>query len=358
MPGYRDYQELGQRTGKAMAELEDWVEPHNGSLISSPGTQPQDRVIIERIGEAAALSIVGRLHDLHDADWVRVPEHRGRGAIKTFDYQYDANTASDGSNIIQVEAKGTDLGISSHITENAAAQKARIDAKKVKIREAEKEGKYSYIADLRYGIVTGLGQKDPLHCWLTDPPPGDDGDARLFRLMSRLRFMLDWISLIRPRSPLTASLATRVSALEQVQDPFELDSNPLRNSNGEEFHVEDISWFGEVSSMFSNMSRVADGPAVGTIIPSIKNQLIFIGVQSSLFRMAATQDFESILAYRDPGGTVHKTVRCIIPRGRALRMGLDRFVRNQDANHITFNASGDLHYSQGSSVFGFVVPVE
>ncbi|MDZ7759637.1 MAG: hypothetical protein U5L00_05225 [Desulfovermiculus sp.] len=305
-PSYRNYSELGLRTSRAAADLEDWVYHQDGTLVSAHDADPQDSAIIERIGEATALSVVGQVHDLHEADWDHMPEHRGRGGIPIFDYEHEVNIASDGNITVQVEAKGTHLGKSSGITKNVQAQKKKIDKKKAKIEYNEKINRYPYLVDIRYGVISAIGSKAPLQCWLTDPPAGDEGDSRRYRLMARLHFILDWISFLKPRSPFTASLTTLLSALEQLADPFELSSNPLLNANGEEFFVEGLDLFGEVPPILANMSRVTDGPTVGTVIQSTEGRLFFVGVQSSLFRMAATQDFESILTYRDLGGVVWK----------------------------------------------------
>ena len=74
--GYRNYTELGGKIGRAITDLTDWVQLDNCSLISVQDATPQDSAIIERIGEAAALSVVGQIHDLHEADWDRIPESR------------------------------------------------------------------------------------------------------------------------------------------------------------------------------------------------------------------------------------------------------------------------------------------
>ena len=65
-----------------------------------------------------------------------------------------------------------------------------------------------------------------------------------------------------------------------------------------------------------------------------------------------------VLNYRNHGGTISKQLHRVIPQGRAKRMEIldfhDESIR--DPSYIHFNATGLLHYSEGSVVFGIVTP--
>jgi hypothetical protein len=356
---YGSYSAIASRSERARSELDGWVTVEDESLVCAPDAVPLDRAVIERIGEAGALCLAGQIHDLHEADWQRIPIRPGPHGMPSFDYQYDQPTASDGTNVIQVEAKGSAVPDTSVLTDSAKKQKTRIDTKKERIRELETKGSYPYPADLRYGILSTIGRKGRLHCWLTDPPADGALDARRYRLLSRMQFMLDIFSVLNSRSPFTASLATRLAALHAMGDPNELDRIPLRRANGEPFEVPPYTRFGTPPSMFARMCRVTDGPAVGTLVRSSNGTLYFAGVQRTLYELAANQDFSTILEYREAGGSAVKRIECVIPKGRAKRMGLadlsDR--RGSSSGYVRFFASSLLHYSQGGIVFGVIDPL-
>ncbi len=355
--GFRDYSQLGSKIGHAAADLDGWVAPSDGSLGTVSDVEAQDRAITERIGEAASLCVASEIHDIHDADWDRLPEHRGRSGFATFDFQYDEVFASDGSNVIQVEAKGTSVEDTRILTPSMRTHKSNIDAKKRKIRQREAEDNYTYPADLRYGIICAIGHHGPLRCLLTDPPGENGADPRRFRLLARLQFMFNWISFLSGRSQLAASFATRLHALMELQDPFALAGIPLLRGNGRVYEIAP-PMFGRVPSMFAHLCRVRDGQAIGTLVRAANEQCFFLGVQRHIFEMAVTQDFEKVLLYKDPGGSIYKTLECVIPRGRAKSMNLEYLDRGNDerSGYISFNASGTLHYSQGGVVFGKVIP--
>lgn len=356
--GYRNYAAIGAHIDQALIELDGWVDYVDGSLVSACDAVPQDKAVTERIGEAGALCVASRIHDLHEADWQKIPEHRGPHSFPTFDYRFDTATASDGTYVIQVEAKGTAVEDSSILTASAKVQKARIDKKKERIQLLEAEDSYPYPADLRYGVLCAIGRTGRLRCWLTDPPSEGSPDARRYRLLARLQFMFDWISVLNGRSQLAASLGTRLLALYGLKNPFELEGMPLVRGNGEPFEIPRYARFERPQGMFAHMCRVTDGPAVGTLVKSPGGQLFFIGVQRQIYEMVARQDFEAILNYREPGGTTMKQVDCVIPWGRAKRMGIAEFDEEQRRDHayVRFRSSALLHYGEGSSVFGIVTP--
>lgn len=355
--GFRNYTQLGGRIHHAAADLEDWVVAHDDSIASASDIESQDRAITERIGEATALSVAGQIHNIHDADWDRLPEYRGRGAFSTFDFEQQVLSASDGNLIVQVEAKGTAPRDEDRLSVNLNKHASDIATKKDKIAQCEAAGKYPHPADIRYGVVTALTANTPLRCWLTDPPGDEGSDPRRFRLLARLDFIFDWISFLSGRSQFAASLATRLHALLAIKDPFVLAEVPLFRSNGEPFSSAPTR-FGGTPSMFAHLCRVTDGPAVGTLVKASNERLFFLGVQRHLFEKAATQSFDEILTYRDLGGSMHKTLDCIIPRGRARTMGIEYLHRgsSESTAYVTFSAAGTLHYSHGGSVFGIVTP--
>jgi hypothetical protein len=259
--------------------------------------------------------------------------------------------------IVQVEAKGTSVQDTSVMSRSVRTQKASIDRKKQDIRSREEANAYPHPADLRYGVITAIGKTGPMRCWLTDPAAEGPMDPRRYRLLSRLQAMFDWTSFLKGRSQFAASFATRLRTLNQLEDPFGLAGVPLLRGNGDPYRLASTV-FGAQPSLFAHLCHVSDGPAVGTLIPLPGAGLFFLGVQRHVFEKAADQDFETILDYRDPGGSVYKTIDCMIPRGRARTMGIESLHRGHNAGstYIEFQAEGMLHYSQGGAVFGRVTP--
>lgn len=354
-PGYRSYTELGQKIHKSISDLEDYVYLQNGSLISAPDVIKQDGPIIERIGEAAALSIGNQIHNIHEADWDKIPEHPGRKGFKTFDYSHEQLSASDGKHIIQIEAKGTSITTTTTITQNVRNQKLDIDQKKKQISSRESLRTYKYPADIRYGMICAIGKDGPLHCWLVDPPGEEGFSPSRYRLLARLQFFFDWISFLSSRSQLSASLGTRLIALQNIVDPFELSDIPLIRGNGERFNI-DAYLSGQNSGLSSHMCSVVGAPIVGTLLRISDRSLFFIGIQIYLFELAANQKFEEILRYRFTGGTRQSQVSCVIPRGRARTMEITHLDdgRYSDTAYIRFSAEGTLFSSEGGVVFGIV----
>jgi hypothetical protein len=360
--GYRGYVELGRKMARALNELEEWGLFVDGTLRSSPDAVPQDRVITERVGEAAALCLVNDIHHLHEADWDKIPEHPGKNGFATFDYQYPMSgvevSASDGERIIQVEAKGTAVRETSELTASVRTHKANIDGKKHRIWERERKGLYPYPAAIRYGIITSLGVSGPLRCWLLDPPIDGEAGPRRMRLLTRLRFLFDLLSFLMGRSQLAASIATRLAALHALDDPFVLDGIPLLRGNGEPFEVRPFDSFRNRQGFFANMTHVVDAPVGGVLMKLDEGHFFFLGIRESLVIMAVKQMFERMLEYDEACSSESKELHCVVSRSRARRMeieGLDTESRS-DSAHIRFFAKGQLHYSRGGIVFGVVRP--
>lgn len=82
----------------------------------------------EKVGESIGLSVINRIHDLHEADWDRIPIHSGIRGFQTFDFKSTLPmSASDGKTLVQTETKGTLIDDASEINANVRtlADKAR-----------------------------------------------------------------------------------------------------------------------------------------------------------------------------------------------------------------------------------------
>lgn len=351
-PGWRSYDELSQRLAVAMAELDGWIDFADGTIVAASDAVPQIPAITERMGEAIGLSVVNAIHNLHEADWERIPTHSGRNGFPTFDYvSAPPPTASDGELTVQVEAKGSSVADTADFQPSIRTQKQKIDRKKDCIAGA---ADYKYPADVRYGTIGAIGRSGTATCWITDPPSSGGMNARRVRLLSRMRFLLEWIAFLKGRSQLASALATRIRALERLEDPFVLDEVPLVESSGEEFAPTTTRW-GERSSFLTGLSRVTDGPIGGALIPLPETRFLFLGVQEEIFSLAASQRFRDLMTYDNIAVSAWKNIDCVLSRSRADRLGLSELASRTRGN-VRFQAEGVLHLSRGGLAFGVVSP--
>ena len=277
-----------------------------------------------------------------------------------FDYQH---MAANADYLIEVETKGSCIKqASTGHPESIRQHKKNISEKKIKIAERENKSGKKMGPCLRYGTIAaihhehGTGPK----CILVDPPD-DIGPIRpgVFRLLSRLHFLKDWISFISPRSQLTHALVMRIVDLEALADPFELNGVPLRKATGEAFSFGQFNPFtGKHSSFFANKSRVIDGPAGGVVLQISDRQCFFYGIREDLVELASKQAFEQLLSYKeDAAASVVKTVECRFTKDTFEDLILPEEISRsaeQSGNYVWFKLSGQLHYSQEGLVFGIL----
>lgn len=355
--GYRNYEQLGGKIDRALIELEDWIVFNQSSISVPKDVDPQLISITERVGESIGLCVINRLHNLSEADWDKIPEHPGRSGISTFDYQ----VASDGQNIIQLETKGSCVSDNSLKDSSISNHKSNIHEKKSKINTKKS---YPYPANLRYGTITVLDHrpKSIAKCWLVDPEPySTETPPEKLRLINRMRFLRDWISFLSPRSQFASALSTRVTDIESVSDPSELDGVPLRKGNGEELTIFPPStlWGTMGSSFYLNKSRVSDGPAGGVVVQLSRSAFFFLGIRDELPELAGKQDFSSIVNYKSEVGSISKTINCVFSDGRWNKLTLPPEMRDQvkeSGPYHQLTLSGKLHYNKDGLVFG-VLPI-
>lgn len=360
--GYRSFDELSQQIGSAYQDIEWGVEFDGKSIVSASDLDDdQDSGLVEHLGEAVALAVVNRIHGLTEADWDRIPANRGYGA--SFDYSHGDKQASDGEQPIQVEAKGTtSLGQPNRARARVSQQRTRIREKKTSIQELEGDGQYRYPASVRYGCVAILNTESTLRALLVDPE-GEDvvRSPEALRIVNRMIFLRDWISLVAPRSQLASSLSTRTAALLALEDPAVLDGIALRKANGEPFNYAPGFALGRGHiSILRNKSYVLDGPSGGILVQVSSNELYLLGIMEELVFLAESQSFSEILDYVREGGTVRKTVRCQFTDRQLKRMQLPDGFRERMAQfgpRYGIDLEGDLMYSPSGLVHGFL-PME
>jgi hypothetical protein len=355
--GYRDYQELGSKIGRAISDLEDWLDYNEISISVPNDIQTQVPGITEHIGESIGLAVINRVHGLVEADWDHIRELPGPRGYPTFDYEL----ASDGANIIQIETKGSCTVNNKLKSSSVSNHKASIDNKKERIKQSEQKSNYPFPANIRYGTVAVLdtSPRSIAKCWLLDPepevvrtPPGK------LRLINRMQFLHDWISFISPRSQLAAALATRLGDIQALSDPSELTNVPLRKGNGEDLVLESPDrWGYEGSYFYSNKSRVSDGPASGVAVQVSDSSFFFLGVRNDLAEIAAKQDFSAITSYEVESGRMTKKVDCAFSESRFEKLRIPEDLVKQakkSRGYYWIRLSGELNYSRDGLVFGLL----
>jgi hypothetical protein len=353
IPGYRDYQAIGYKLNVALAAIDECLDLNGVSISTPQGAKQQLNEISEHVGEAIGLGVANRIHNLTEADWDPIDQQRGPKASPTFDFQI----ASTGQKFVQVENKGSSVEDNRIISDAVRLQKARVAEKKAKLQELAKAGKDPFSTAIRYGTITVIDPRRDgrARCWLVDPPPDEiSQNPRVFRLLERMRFLFDWISLLSVRSPLAAALATRLADLSRMKDPFELDNSPLLHGNGEPFDLSPYNPPIDIHSrFFATKSKITDGPAGGIIVQLSEKALFLLGIRQDLVELAAQQNFENILSFKFPSVTIEKRVQCLISAGRARQMTLPPSVETETVEgYVTFLLDGRIHYSPGGLVFG------
>ena len=353
---YRTRSAIKRKLDVAESILDGCVVLTGRSICMPIDATVQLTEIAEHVGEAVGLSAIDRIHGLTEADWQVIPKHGGRGAPPTFDFEI----ASDGVQIIQLEAKGSSAEYNGALEPSVRAQKRRIAEKKRKLDVLADSNRDPHPAQLRYGTITVLDrrQNGNARCWLVDPEPEDLlSNPRAARLLSRVRFLREWISFLGPRSQLAAALATRAIDLETMRDPFELSNRPLLRGNGEPFEIETYDVQGRHPSFFATKPHVSDGPAGGTLLQASSGRVFFAGIREQLLVLAAEQDFEAIVGYEALTGVIEKSVECILSEARFLQLNLPREIQEtayRSHGYVRFTMDGALNYSPAGLVFGFL----
>ena len=330
--------------------LSDFVNLQNGLLYLSDEALMLPQYVTEYMGDSVALSVMNRVHGLTEADWVPIPRP---SEGKFLDYEL----ASNGTQKIQVEAKGSVVGDATAKSNSILNQRLSIERKKAET--GDRSG-----GSLRYGAIAAISSgPEALKCWLLDPSPDDDQrEPRDLRIVARLRFLHWIIWLVSPRSHVATALANRVRDVGTLRQPYELSGIPLANADGSPLEIRyNIVRYRAVAAFFGSRSRVADGPAGGVVIPVPKRDgFMFMGFREDLLELAAGQNFDEISTYSAPVASLRKRVLCTVAARefdtfRISEENLPGFRRS--GGYVYFELEGTLAYSQEGLVFG-VLPVQ
>lgn len=346
--GFDSYAAVASQWRDAVGELRGMAEFTDTSirLLQTEGTSTGS---LERLGEGIGLSVASELHELHQADWRRIPATTER---KTLDYWHPF-TASDGRSFVQVECKGSGVQDNLKKTPSVSNHKTSIKTKKLKATDRDRK------SSILYGTIAVLDDKpqSTARCWLVDPPSGVPDDPVRFKVIARLGYIAELVSFLGGRSSFASALRTRLAALEALPDIAPLTGVPLRTGAGLEFFTNTYSW-SDRHPWLQTKSVVADGPVGGQVVALNDRHVLFVGLQPVLLDLAATQDFRRIQDYRLDFGTVRKTLECVVPKARFANQFRDRMpdvkVAEGRDGYVRFVLHGDLHFCQSGFVWGLL----
>jgi hypothetical protein len=286
-PLFDSYDKLKKSKKDALSMLCGSVD-FNGHSISVPSGQILLTYITEHIGEAIGLAVINKVHGLIEADWMPIEETPSH---KTLDY----SIASDGSNYIEVENKGSSNADNS--TKTSSVSNHYTDIKMKKSEAATLVAAKKAIPGLRYGTITVLDRNanGNAKCWLTDPPATKQyRDPYEFKIKSRLSFYYWIISMVSPKSQVTLELGNRLEVLNNSESFRELNNIPLKRRGSDENSYETGSeqLLGKYFSFMAGKSRVAYGG--GKLVRLSKDYLMMIGIRDEVLDYIVKQDFEQL----------------------------------------------------------------
>jgi hypothetical protein len=342
---FSGYEQTRRMIISACSDLQWMLKLQNAVLALENDVQRLPREIAEHVGESIALSVVGRIHGLTEADWLPIEEGP---KSRSFDFEY----ASNGSQVIQVEAKGRVVDDNSLKSSAISGAAGDIVDKKASLNRVQDQA-------LRYGVITAISKMgQPLRAWLLDPAP-DDPPKRPedLRLLARLHFLRWIIWLVSPRSHLATALATRINAIRQQPDAYLLSGVPLLQADGKPFEFDRIFIAGEsISAFFATRSRVVGGPAGGVVMRmAADDALLFVGMPEELIDLAAGQKFPEMVSYRGERAIVRKSVECVVPKAQFGKMNFDKDELPAFADrgaYVHFTLEGTLAYTHEGLIFG------
>ena len=286
-----------------------------------------------------------KVYDTTEDDWSRIPDCPG----KTLDY-----VASDSQRILEVESKGS--FVEDRHRKSSAISKHKGDI--LKKKEARR-GSQACPPGVRLGTISAIDRRPGGRptIWIVDPPVGYQERApEHIRVLHRLDYILRWLTLINPRSPLTVGLANRLLDLQYIPNPSVLDGIPLTGALNKPILPEkDPSAIH--GRFFSTRSVVLDGPAGGVVVPSGDNKIFFAGVREDLVDIAISQDFSMINRFKVVPATLEKRVTGIVSQGRFKKYGFNEqseAVVRRSTGYFALRLRGELYYSAGGLVFGWL----
>jgi hypothetical protein len=278
---FATYRDRLERVATARTWLDE-VITLNGTVNVVPGFDD----LQERVGEAVSLSVASQLFGLTQADWMRIPEQKGAGARKTFDFEKALVGITESNAVIQIEAKGTFVNDNRIGQPNVYSHANNIREKKLNIKAAGDD--YQHPATAFYGMIVSVDHVNPAKCWLLDPPPLPfEGNPRNVKIATRLEYIAALSEMLAPQAKLPIALRESANNWRVGKgNKNVLAGFPYTTAN----YVEHF--------LAKNKLWLAEQDVVGEVFVGETGNAFFLGIDGELIREAIRQDGDRIVNLR------------------------------------------------------------
>ncbi|WP_372744419.1 hypothetical protein [Lutibacter sp.] len=278
-----------------------------------PNNNEQNHVS-ESIGCGGALSVLSQIYGLTQADWQRINIQGHK------DFDFDSAVIENFNKMIVVEAKGSIVSDNS-LKSNFSYHKSNIKEKK---SDEGFKSKYAKGTDLLIGGITVIDKVNHAKIYLVDPPEVSQLDEKFrlkIKILKRLTFYLDWISIISKRAYFTIALKNRVKALEKIDDISKLNFLALVNASNKQLQVSD--------DFVKSRSNIG-GTIIGNLSEIKSKKAVFIGLNMELYNLIMEQDFKGISSYKADSFIGNRRIDIKISGKKAES---SEFIRNIDVDY-------------------------
>lgn len=345
--------EISKKIHIAFYNLSVSFELRNGSLRGLLEADGASNDVVEHIGDAIGMIVIGELHGLINADWEVIPVF----SKKAFDFQI----SSTGQYFVQVETKGS-------FVENNANKPTAINNHKVSILEKKNEiqlagSDYPFPANVMYGTIASV-DSNPTHnlkCWLLDPVAENiEISPKIYKYMARMAFSLKFAHLISPESQLTFSLAERFKELESSTNPEEIMNLPLLKRDRKEFsyyksNIPDFFYKKTMIKVMENTNlKYIGGGAWFYISDEI---VLFVGVTIDLIKMIPRQSLDEITSFKNDeryleGEWMLNASETANDKNELSKFSMKPKLKLSQKNLLQFSVTGTIGISSSSVMIG------
>lgn len=277
---YATYMDRLKRIDTASMWLEDVLDISN-TINWRLGSRREQ----EGVGEAISLSVASSLFSLTAADWITIPEQKGKNAHPTFDFERKLVGITAQNAVVQIEAKGSFV-VDNTLNQSAVKSHARsIVGKKTKI--ASIGTSYKHPATAMYGMIAAIDPMNTAKCWLLDPPADLlEGNPRDIKIATRLEYVASIVSMLAPNAKLPRALQERATLWREGATSKQVESlegHPFTGSN----YVE--------AYLAKSKIWMTERDIVGQLYVGESGRIFFLGLRGDLVRAAIKQDPEAII---------------------------------------------------------------
>ena len=333
---FRSYSDFSEKISKSYELIYQYLNFDNNSIKANFVGTEMNKDLIERVGVSISLCIMNKIHNLHEADWKKIPE---LNSSPTFDFEI----ASDGEKFIQAECKGSSINNNRLKISNISNHKANIERKKKRIRDDN---------NLFYGTIAVLDEREDTtaKCWLVDPPSFEiEIGPEKYRLLSRLYFYWTSLRYTTPNSTILNILINRIKEIKILENYKCLNGIYLLNRNGDKIKIHHNS--------FAKKSVIGDNNIIGKVYPLNQTGLFFMGFPQEIYNILISQDFNQILKFKNSSKIEKKEVFCRINKSDLNNYNIPPNIMNikkEYETYIEFYLTGEMNFTKSGRVFGIL----